>query len=335
MADRPGPLKQRKLGALDVPALGLGCMGMTSFYGTSDERAALATIDRALELGCNLLVTAEMYGPFANEELVGKAIAGRREDVLVATKFGVGVTTNQQPLDGSPQNVRRAIDGSLRRLGTDHVDLYSLHRVDPHTPIEETVGAMAALVSQGKVRHLGLSEASADTLRRAQAVHPIAALETEYALWTRHVEAEILPTCRQLGIGLVAYAPLGRGFLSGRFRSPEELDADDFRRGVPRLQGEHLERNQQLAARVRQLADEKHCTPAQLALAWLLAKGDDVVPIPGTRHPSYLEENLAALQVELSDEELARIDAELPAATGDRYPEAGMATIDHEPTWAR
>jgi aryl-alcohol dehydrogenase-like predicted oxidoreductase len=238
-------MKQHKLGALSVPALGLGCMGMTSFYGTTDEHAALATIDRALELGCNLLVTAELYGPFANEELVGEAIAGRRQDVLVATKFGVGVTTNQQALDGSPQNVRWAIDGSLRRLGTDHVDLYGLHRVDPQTPIEETVGAMAALVSQGKVRHLGLSEASADTLRRAQAVHPIAALETEYALWTRHVEAEILPTCRQLGIGLVAYAPLGRGFLGGRFR-----------------------------------------TPAQLALAWLLAQGDDVVPIPGTRHRS-------------------------------------------------
>jgi aryl-alcohol dehydrogenase-like predicted oxidoreductase len=324
-------VKQRNLRTLTVPALGLGCMGMTAFYGKTDEREALATIDRALELGCNLLVTAEMYGPFTNEELVGRAIAGRREDVRIATKFGAGVTTNDRGLDGSPRNVRRAIEGSLRRLGTDHVDLYSLHRVDPETPIEETVGAMADLIGEGKVRHLGLSEASAETLRRAHAVHPITTLETEYSLWTRHIEAEILPTCRQLGIGFVAYAPLGRGFLSGRFSSPDALDTDDFRRRVPRLQGQHLERNQQIAAKVRELAQEKRCTPAQLALAWLLAQGDDIVPIPGTKHRYYLEENLAALEVELSGDELMRIDAAVPRATGARYPEAGMATIDHEP----
>jgi aryl-alcohol dehydrogenase-like predicted oxidoreductase len=324
-------MRQRELGDLTVPALGLGCMGMTSFYGTADEREALATIDRAIELGCNLLVTAEMYGPFTNEELVGKAIRGRRGDVLIATKFGAGVTTNDHGLDGSPTNVRRAIDGSLQRLGTDHIDLYTLHRVDPETPIEETVGAMAELVGAGKVRHLGLSEASAETMRRAHAVHPIAALETEYSLWTRHVEADILPACHELGIGFVAYAPLGRGFLGGRFKTPEELEADDFRRSVPRLQGEHLERNYQIAAKVRQLADEKQCTPAQLALAWLLSQGEDVVPIPGTKHRAYLEENLAALEIELSPAELARIDAEVPQATGDRYPKAGMATIDREP----
>jgi aryl-alcohol dehydrogenase-like predicted oxidoreductase len=327
-------MRQRSLADLTVPALGLGCMGMTSFYGPADEGEALATIDRAIELGSNLLVTAEMYGPFTNEQLVGKAIRGRREEVLLATKFGAGVTTNDRALDGSAKNVRRAIEGSLQRLGTDHVDLHTLHRVDPETPIEETVGAMAELVAAGKVRRLGLSEASANTVRRAHAAHPIAALETEYSLWTRHVEAEILPACRELGIGFVAYSPLGRGFLSGRFESPDELDSDDFRRAVPRLQGEHLEHNKQVAAKVRQLAAEKQCTPAQLALAWLLHQGEDIVPIPGTKHPAYLGENLGALEIELTADELARIETEIPQATGDRYPEAGMATIDREPAAA-
>ena len=327
------PLPHRKLGSLSASALGLGCMGMSAFYGTTDEGEALATIDRALELGCNFLDTAEMYGPFTNEELVGKAIAGRRDQFVIATKFGIRLApTDDNPtnrvLDGSPANVRRSIEGSLERLGTDHVDLYYLHRVDPGTEIEETVGAMAELVSEGKVRHLGMSEASAETLRRAHAVHPITALQTEYSLWTRDVEAEILPTCRELGIGFVAYSPLGRGFLSGRFKTPEDLDADDFRRHGPRFQGEALEQNQRLASKVEELAAAKGCTAGQLALAWVLAQGEDIVPIPGTKRRRYLEENLAAAQVELSADDLARIDAELPAAAGDRYDATGMTTVN-------
>jgi aryl-alcohol dehydrogenase-like predicted oxidoreductase len=326
-------VKQRRLGPLTVPAIGLGCMGMSAFYGTTDEHEALATIDRALELGCNFLDTAEMYGPYTNEQLVGKAIAGRRDDFVIATKFGIRIApTAENPLnrvlDGSPQNARRAIEGSLERLGTDHVDLYYLHRVDPGTPIEVTVGAMAELVEEGKVRHVGLSEASAETLRRAHAVHPIAALQTEYSLWTREVEGEILPTCRELGIGFVPYSPLGRGFLSGRFKSPDDLEADDFRRQGPRFQGEALEHNLQLVAKVEELAREKGCTPGQLALAWVLAQGDDVVPIPGTKRRAYLEENLAAVDVELTPADLARIDAEIPAAAGDRYDRVGMSTIN-------
>ena len=326
-------MRQRKLGPLAVPTLGLGCMGMSAFYGTTDETEALATIDRALELGCNFLDTAEMYGPFTNEELVGRAIARRRDEVVVATKMGIRFApTDENPLnrvlDGSPENVRRSIEGSLGRLGTDHVDLYYLHRVDPKTPIEETVGAMAELVLEGKVRHLGLSEASADTLRRAHAVHPIAALQTEYSLWTRDVEAEILPACRELGVGFVPYSPLGRGFLSGRFKSPDELDEGDFRRSGPRFQGDALEQNLRLVAKVEELAGEKGCTPGQLALAWVLAQGEDVVPIPGTKRRPYLEENLAAADVALSTDDLARIDAEVPAAAGDRYDASGMATVD-------
>jgi aryl-alcohol dehydrogenase-like predicted oxidoreductase len=326
-------MKTRNLGPLTVSELGLGCMGMSAFYGTADEDEAIATIDRALELGCTFLDTAEMYGPFTNEELVGRAIAGRRDDVVVATKFGIRYApTEDNPtnrvLDGSPENVRRSIEGSLKRLGTDRVDLYYLHRVDPSRPIEETVGAMAELVREGKVRHLGLSEASAETLRRAHAVHPIAALQTEYSLWTRDVEAEILPTCRKLGVGFVPYSPLGRGFLSGRFKSPDELDSDDFRRHGPRFQGAALEQNLALVAKVEGLAAEKGCTPGQLALAWVLAQGEDVVPIPGTKRRSYLEENLAAAAVELTGDDLARIDAELPAAAGDRYDRTGMQTVN-------
>ncbi|MGI8512007.1 MAG: aldo/keto reductase [Solirubrobacteraceae bacterium] len=325
-------MKQRNLGPLTVSTLGLGCMGMSAFYGTTDEGEALATIHRALELGCNFLDTAEMYGPFTNEELVGKAIAGRRDEVVVATKMGIRFApTAEDPtnrvLDGSPENVRRSIEGSLERLGTDHVDLYYLHRVDPSTPIEETVGAMGELVSEGKVRHLGLSEASADTIRRAAATHPIAALQTEYSLWTRDVEAEILPAVREAGIGFVPYSPLGRGFLSGRFTSPDELDADDFRRHGPRFQGDALEQNLQLVAKVKELATQKDCTPGQLALAWVLAQGDDVVPIPGTKRRTYLKENLGAVDVELSAEDLATIDDEIPAAAGDRYDPTGMATV--------
>jgi len=326
-------MERRHLGDLEVPALGLGCMGMSAFYGSTDEGEALATLDRAIELGCNFFDTAEMYGPYTNEELLGKAFAGRRDDVVLATKFGLRLApTAENPtnrvLDGSPDNVRRAIEGSLSRLGTDHVDLYYLHRVDPGTPIEETVGAMAELVSEGKVRHVGLSEASADTLRRAAGVHPITALQTEYSLWTRDVEPEILPACRELGVGFVPYSPLGRGFLSGRFKSPDELDSDDFRRHGPRFLGEALEKNLALVAKVEELASEKGCTAGQLALAWVLAQGDDVVPIPGTKRRSYLEENLGALDVELTADDLARIDSELPAATGGRYDATGMATVN-------
>jgi aryl-alcohol dehydrogenase-like predicted oxidoreductase len=326
-------MKQRNLGSLTVSELGLGCMGMSAFYGTTDEGEALATIHRALELGCNFLDTAEMYGPYKNEELVGKAIAGRRDDWVVATKFGIRwEPTKEDPtnrvLDGSPENARRALEGSLKRLGTDHVDLWYLHRVDFNRPIEETVGAMGELVQEGKVRHIGLSEAAPETIRRAHAAHPITALQTEYSLWTRDVEAEILPTCRELGIGFVPYSPLGRGFLSGRFKSPDDLDEDDFRRHGPRFQGEALEQNLRLVAKVEELARDKGCTPGQLALAWVLAQGEDVVPIPGTKRRKYLEENLAAAEVELTPDDLDRIGAEVPAATGDRYDRIGMMTIN-------
>jgi aryl-alcohol dehydrogenase-like predicted oxidoreductase len=326
-------MNQRNLGTLAVSELGLGCMGMSAFYGTADEGEAIATIQRALELGCTFFDTAEAYGPFTNEELVGQALAGRRDEVTIATKMGLRIAaTPENPtrrvLDGSPENVRRSIEGSLKRLGADHVDLYYLHRVDPGTPIEETVGAMGELVAEGKVGHLGLSEASPDTIRRAHATHPITALQTEYSLWTRDVEAEILPTVRELGIGFVAYSPLGRGFLSGRFTSPEQLDENDFRRHGPRFQGQALEANLALAAKVRELAEEKGCTPGQLALAWVLAQGEDVVPIPGTKRCTYLEENLGAAGVELSADDLARIDDEVPAAAGDRYDATGMATVN-------
>ena len=328
-------MKKRKLGSLEVSALGLGCMGMSAFYGSTDEREAIATIQRALELGIDFLDTAQLYGPKTNEELVGRAIKGHRDNYVIATKFArridqakPGDMSTVGPLDGSAEHVRSSIDGSLERLGTDHVDLYYQHRVDPKVQIEETVGAMAELVQQGKVRHLGLSEAAPETIRRAHAVHPITAVQTEYSLWTRDPEAEVLPTCRELGIGFVPYSPLGRGFLSGRFKSPEELDEGDFRRYGPRFTGKNLEANLRLASKVAEIAGEKGITPAQLALAWVLAQGDDLVPIPGTKRRRYLEENAAAVDVELTDEDLARIDVELPPVAGERYDEAGMASVN-------
>jgi aryl-alcohol dehydrogenase-like predicted oxidoreductase len=328
-------VKRRKLGSLEVSALGLGCMGMSAFYGATDEDESIATIQRARELGVDFLDTAQLYGPLTNEELVGRAIKGHRDEYVIATKFArrlddatPGDMSTVGPADGSAEHVRSSIDGSLQRLGTDHVDLYYQHRVDPKVPIEETVGAMAELVEQGKVLHIGLSEAAPDTIRRAHAVHPITAVQTEYSLWTRDPEPEILPTCRELGIGFVPYSPLGRGFLSGRFKSPEELDEDDFRRSGPRFTGENLEANQKLAAKVAEIAAEKAITPAQLALAWVLARGDDLVPIPGTKRRKYLEENAAAVDVELIDEDLARIEAELPPVAGERYNEAGMAAVN-------
>jgi aryl-alcohol dehydrogenase-like predicted oxidoreductase len=328
-------METRTLGTLEVSALGLGCMGMSAFYGSADEAEAVATIQRALELGITFLDTAQLYGPLTNEELVGRAVKGRRDECVIATKFArrmdvamPGDMSTVGPLDGSAEHVRNSIEGSLRRLRTDHVDLFYQHRVDPDVAIEETVGAMAELVQQGKVRHIGLSEAAPDTIRRGHAVHPITAVQTEYSLWTRDPEQEVLPTCRELGIGFVPYSPLGRGFLSGRFKSPDELDEDDFRRHGPRFTGQNLKANQQLAAKMAQLAQQKGITPAQLALAWVLAQGDDIVPIPGTKQRRYVEQNAASVEVELTAEDLARIDAELPAAAGERYDEAGMAAVN-------
>ncbi len=329
-------MKTRTLGpdGPEVSAIGLGCMGMSAFYGATDEQESTRTIHRALDLGCNFLDTSDMYGPHTNERLVGAAIAGRREEVFLATKFGIRLEPGEdggpprRSIDGSPDYVRSACEGSLQRLGVEHIDLYYQHRVDPGTPIEDTVGAMAELVEQGKVRHLGLSEASAETIRRAHAVHPITAVQTEYSLWTRDVEEEILPTLQELGIALVAYSPLGRGFLSGRFSSPEDLDDGDFRKHGPRFTGENLQHNLELAERVRELASEKGITPGQLALAWVLHRGEHIVPIPGTKRVSYLEENLAAAEVKLSDEEVERIAEAIPSAAGARYDEAGMRGVN-------
>jgi aryl-alcohol dehydrogenase-like predicted oxidoreductase len=326
-------MEQRVLGqGLRVSAVGLGCMGMSEFYGPTDERESIATIHRALDLGVTFLDTADMYGPFTNEELVGRAIRGRRHQVVLATKFG-----NQRGADGTwigingrPEYVRQACDASLGRLGVSHIDLYYQHRVDPAVPIEDTVGAMAELVREGKVRFLGLSEAAPATIRRAHRVHPIAALQTEYSLWTRDPEDGILATVRELGIGFVAYSPLGRGFLSGRFRRPEDLSETDWRRSSPRFAGDNFARNQALVERVEEIARRKGVTPAQIALAWLLAQGQDIVPIPGTRQRKYLEENARATMIALTLEERGQIDEAFPkgVAAGERYPEGGMRTVN-------
>jgi aryl-alcohol dehydrogenase-like predicted oxidoreductase len=329
-------MNRRRLGSqgLEVSAEGLGCMGMTRAYGPGDEESGLATIHRALELGITFLDTAEVYGPHTNEELVGRAIAGRREQFEIATKFGFVINPDApsgRATDGTPENVRRACEGSLKRLGVDHIDLFYQHRVDPNVPIEETVGAMAELVRAGKVRYLGLSEASAETIRRAHATHPITAVQSEYSLWTRDPEDEVLATLRELGIGLVAYAPLGRGFLTGQIRSLEDLPEHDWRRSHPRFQEDALQDNLQLAHRVTELANERGVAPAQLALAWVLAKGDDIIPIPGTKSPQRLEENAAAADVTLSAEEVEQLDNAISrdAVRGSRYPEKMMALLNN------
>ncbi|HEX7359122.1 MAG TPA: aldo/keto reductase [Bryobacteraceae bacterium] len=326
-------METRTLGAkgLSVSALGLGCMGMSEFYGSADDAESIAVMHRAIDLGMTFFDTADVYGVGRNEELVGRALRGRREQVILATKFANVRAADGafQGINGKPEYVRSACEASLRRLGVDRIDLYYQHRVDPDTPIEDTVGAMADLVREGKIRYLGLSEAAPRTIRRAHAVHPIAALQTEYSLWSRDPEDEILPTVRELGIGFVAYSPLGRGFLTGRFKTPEDLAADDWRRLNPRFQGENFQRNLRLVSEVEALAREKNCAPSQLALAWVLAQGKDIVPIPGTKHLHYLEQNAAAVRIQLSSHDLERLHQAFPrdAAAGTRYAEGGMRAV--------